>query len=184
MKHKNNDTLKILFATDIHYGMDYRYTPRSGALMGKECSVYGSWGRTVMPLVVERFHTGKFDLMLDGGDKISDHPFVYESGKLANWRRELSAHFNEIGQNRFLDVKGNHCVGVARYLESADWPKNADYPSSYRDINGFRIVQSNPGTRQKSSAGRFIPTEHFYWLDEVVGKSPYPVIFLQHIPPR
>lgn len=175
-------TLKLLVTTDIHYGMDYSYTPATGTLAGQACTVRGSWGNTVMPAVLRRFHDGRFDLLLDGGDKISDNKAVYQSGKLGLWQYELQTHFAQAGYDRFLDVKGNHCGGIARQVGYPYRPSNGDFPSTYRDVKGFRIVMSNAGTRQLSSTGRFIPPEHFFWLDDVVGKSPYPVIFLQHIP--
>lgn len=175
--------LKLLITTDIHYGMDYTYQRDTGPFKGEICTVLGSQGNAVMPRVIRMFHDGKFDLLLDGGDKLSDNKAVYESGNLHRWDYELKVHFAQAGFGKTLDVKGNHCGGVMQRLHYTDKERSCDFPSSYHDINGFRIVLSNAGTRQRSSQGRFMPRDHESWLDEVVGKSPYPVIFLQHVPP-
>jgi hypothetical protein len=179
----STDTIKLLVTSDIHYGQDYTYTAQLRALAGTKCTVRGSWGNTVMPMVMKRFHQGQFDLLLDGGDKFSDNKAVYESGRLGHWHYELHTHFAQAGYDRFLDVKGNHCGGVAKHMGYPYKPESADFPSSYRDVKGFRIVLSNVGTSQLPSKGRGIPQKHLDWLEDVVGNSPYPVIFLQHVPP-
>lgn len=175
--------LKLLVTTDIHYGLDYTYQRDTGPHTGEVCTVLGSQGHAVMTRVMRLFHEGKFDLLLDGGDKLSDNKLVYESGNIRRWDYELKVHFAQAGSGKFLDVQGNHCGGVMQYLNHIGQERNCDFPSRYQDINSFRIVLSNAGTRQRPSQGRFMPLDHERWLDEVVGKSPYPVIFLQHVPP-
>lgn len=185
-----NGTLKLLAISDIHYGNDYTYLQKMGVLAGQNCTLRGSWGNAVMPMVINEFHRGKYDLLLEMGDRISSNKSVDESGKLTIWAYEMHTHLAMAGIGRVLDAKGNHCSEVGQKLGFPGifmgYPyrgKNEDYPSSYRDVNGFRIVMSNAGTRQLATKGRFIPTEHMHWMNSVIKYSPYPVIVMQHVPP-
>lgn len=184
------DILDLLAIADIHFGNDYTYQEMRNELAGQRCTVRGSWGPTVMPMVMDEYESGGYHLFLELGDRISANKTVFDSGKFPYWANDLQNHFARAGRGRFLNVQGNHCCEVGDalgfpgiFLGYPPRMPHEDFASSYRDIKGFRIVMSNAGTRQRTGASRFIPPKHMRWLEEVIGDSPYPVILMQHIPP-
>ncbi|MCD8497118.1 MAG: metallophosphoesterase [Alphaproteobacteria bacterium] len=167
---------KFLVISDIHYGIDYKSRNDS-----EDKHVMGGWGRTVMPTIVT--HSRNFDAVLDIGDSHTAYDWIFEKGQMHRWVWELENFRVQMGLHKYFNVFGNHCGKISDRIGYPFRPGSDDFCSQYVDLPEFRIVLSNAGTRQMSSVGRFIPTEHFRWLEDVIGNSPKPVIFVQHVPP-